>query len=85
MYTITGITGKVGGLLAHALLAEGRSVRAVVRDAGKGRAWAELGCGVALADMRYYGATATGTRSLPELSMCYRRPTSDAGDFAASH
>jgi uncharacterized protein YbjT (DUF2867 family) len=56
MYAITGITGKVGGVLAGALLAEGHSVRAVVRDAGKGRAWAELGCEVALADMEDAGA-----------------------------
>jgi uncharacterized protein YbjT (DUF2867 family) len=51
MYAITGITGKVGGSLARALLAGGHSVRAIVRDAGKARAWAQRGCEVALADM----------------------------------
>jgi len=51
MYAITGITGKVGGALARSLLADGRSVRAVVRDAAKGSAWAAQGCEVALADM----------------------------------
>lgn len=51
MYAITGITGKVGGELARTLLAEGQPVRAVVRDAKKGEAWAALGCEVALADM----------------------------------
>jgi uncharacterized protein YbjT (DUF2867 family) len=51
MYAITGITGKVGGALARALLADGQPVRAVVRDADKGRAWAERGCAVALAEM----------------------------------
>ena len=51
MYAITGITGKVGGGLARALLAEGQPVRAVVRDTAKGRAWAERGCEVALAEM----------------------------------
>jgi uncharacterized protein YbjT (DUF2867 family) len=51
MYAITGITGKVGGALAKNLLAEGQPVRAVIRDANKGRAWAELGCEVSLADM----------------------------------
>jgi uncharacterized protein YbjT (DUF2867 family) len=56
MYPITGITGKVGGVLARALLAESRYVRAVLRDAGKGRAWAELRCEVALADMEDAGA-----------------------------
>jgi NAD(P)H dehydrogenase (quinone) len=52
MYAITGITGKVGGALARALLADGQPVRAVVRDADKGRAWAERGCAVALAEMQ---------------------------------
>ena len=51
MYAITGVTGKVGGAMAHTLLANHRSVRAVVRDADKGRAWAELGCEVAIAQM----------------------------------
>lgn len=51
MYAITGITGKVGGALANALLAAGLPVRAVVRDAAKGAAWAARGCQVALADM----------------------------------
>jgi NAD(P)H dehydrogenase (quinone) len=51
MYAITGITGKVGGALAATLLAAGRPVRAVVRDASKGAAWAERGCEIALADM----------------------------------
>ena len=52
MYAITGITGKVGGAAARALLAAGPPVRAVVRDAAKGRFWSELGCEVALADMQ---------------------------------
>ena len=51
MYAITGITGKVGGALARTLLAADQSVRAVVRDAGKGRSWAEKGCELALAEM----------------------------------
>jgi NAD(P)H dehydrogenase (quinone) len=51
MYAITGITGKVGGVVAQALLQAGQPVRAVVRDAAKGQAWANRGCDVALADM----------------------------------
>jgi NAD(P)H dehydrogenase (quinone) len=51
VYAITGITGKVGGELARTLLAAGQVVRAVVRDAKKGEAWAALGCELALADM----------------------------------
>jgi uncharacterized protein YbjT (DUF2867 family) len=66
MYAITGITGKVGGTMARALLAAGQPVRAVVRDAKKGEAWAALGCEIALAEMEdtavltkaFVGATA---------------------------
>jgi NAD(P)H dehydrogenase (quinone) len=49
MYAITGITGKVGGAVARALLSAGRQVRAVVRSADKGTFWAEQGCEVAVA------------------------------------
>lgn len=51
MYAITGITGNVGGAVARTLLAQGHSVRAVVRDAAKGQVWSDLGCEVAIAEM----------------------------------
>jgi uncharacterized protein YbjT (DUF2867 family) len=51
MYAITGITGKVGGALAHELLAAGQPVRAVVRDAARAASWAERGCEIATARM----------------------------------
>ena len=58
MYAITGITGKVGGALARALLAAGQPVRAVVRDAGKASEWTALGCEVAYASMNDASALA---------------------------
>ena len=51
MFAITGITGNVGGQVAQALLAAGQPVRAIVRDAAKGDAWATRECEVALADI----------------------------------
>ena len=39
MYSITGITGQVGGAVARALLTEGANVRAVARDASKAAPW----------------------------------------------
>ena len=50
LYAITGITGKIGGVLARTLLAANQPVRAVVRDADKGAVWAAQGCEVALAE-----------------------------------
>src|ERR1700720_2945514 len=49
MYTVMGITGQIGGVVGRNLLAANQQVRAVVRDADKGRAWADRGCEVAQA------------------------------------
>lgn len=51
MYAITGITGKVGGATAKALLAASLPVRAVLRDKAKAAHWAGLGCEIAIAEM----------------------------------
>jgi NAD(P)H dehydrogenase (quinone) len=58
MFAITGITGNIGGELARILLAAGRPVRAVVRDAAKGEAWAQKGCEIAVADVNDAAALA---------------------------
>ncbi len=55
-YAITGITGKVGGAVARTLLSSGQHVRAVVRDVGKARPWADRGCELAVADIEDAGA-----------------------------
>ncbi|HTB91693.1 MAG TPA: NmrA family NAD(P)-binding protein [Candidatus Sulfotelmatobacter sp.] len=51
MFAITGITGQVGGEVARNLLAAHQTVRGVVRDVSKAKAWAERGCEVVAADM----------------------------------
>jgi uncharacterized protein YbjT (DUF2867 family) len=51
MFAVTGITGKVGAAVARSLLSADQSVRAVVRDRGRGTSWAHLGCDVAVADV----------------------------------
>jgi NAD(P)H dehydrogenase (quinone) len=51
MYAITGITGKVGGAAARALLAGNKVVRAIVRDPSKGNPCADRGCEIAIADL----------------------------------
>jgi NAD(P)H dehydrogenase (quinone) len=58
MYAVTGVTGKVGGELARTLLRAGQPVRAIVRDARKGEAWAARGCELALAEMENPSALA---------------------------
>jgi NAD(P)H dehydrogenase (quinone) len=51
MIAVTGITGKVGGQVARGLLAQGQTVRAVVRNRAKGDEWAALGCEVFVASV----------------------------------
>jgi NAD(P)H dehydrogenase (quinone) len=51
MFAVVGVTGNVGGKVARHLLAAGLGVRAIVRDAAKGSAWAQQGCEVAIADI----------------------------------
>ena len=51
MFAITGITGQVGGEVASNLLAARQTVRGVLRDVGKGKAWAERGCELVAADI----------------------------------
>lgn len=58
MYSITGITGQVGGVVARRLLEAGQRVRAVVRDGSKAGPWAELGCEVVMAEMEDAAALA---------------------------
>jgi uncharacterized protein YbjT (DUF2867 family) len=43
MFLVTGITGKVGGATATHLLAQGKEVRALVRDRAKAASWMNQG------------------------------------------
>jgi uncharacterized protein YbjT (DUF2867 family) len=51
MYTVMGITGRVGGATASALLQAGKKVRGVVRDRAKAASWAAEGVELAVADV----------------------------------
>jgi uncharacterized protein YbjT (DUF2867 family) len=62
MYTITGITGQIGGVMGRILLDAGQPVRAVVRNADKGRAWMDRGCEVALATIEDAASLAAAFR-----------------------
>jgi NAD(P)H dehydrogenase (quinone) len=51
MFTITGITGNVGGEVARNLLAANLGVRGVARNVGKCAAWAQRGCEIVGGDI----------------------------------
>jgi NAD(P)H dehydrogenase (quinone) len=56
VFAIMGITGQIGGVVARTLLAAGQPVRAIARDAAKGRAWADRGCELTLASIENVAA-----------------------------
>ncbi|HEY2534899.1 MAG TPA: NmrA family NAD(P)-binding protein [Xanthobacteraceae bacterium] len=85
MYAITGITGKVGGSVARALLNAGQSVRAVVRDREKGKAWAALGCEIAIASIEEPGALTEAFRNVDGVFLMTPPDFDPAPGFPATH
>jgi uncharacterized protein YbjT (DUF2867 family) len=51
MFVISGVTGHTGATVAAELLAQGKKLRVIVREAHKGEAWRQRGAEVALADL----------------------------------
>jgi uncharacterized protein YbjT (DUF2867 family) len=51
MFVIAGVSGHTGSVAADALLAQGKKVRVVVRDAAKGETWKARGADVAVASV----------------------------------
>ncbi|HVY98556.1 MAG TPA: NmrA family NAD(P)-binding protein [Dongiaceae bacterium] len=51
MFSVMGVTGKVGGAAAASLLQAGAVVKAIVREPGKGIHWQKRGAAVAVADL----------------------------------
>lgn len=68
MYVVAGVSGQTGAATARALLAQNLPVRVIVRDADKGRVWAEKGADVAVADL---GDAAALTVALNGASAAY--------------
>jgi uncharacterized protein YbjT (DUF2867 family) len=50
-YVVAGVSGQTGRVVAETLLAQGKSVRVIVRDAAKGQPWQAKGASVAVADL----------------------------------
>ncbi len=51
IYAIAGVTGHTGSVAAETLLAQGKQVRVIVRDAAKGAPWQAKGAEVAIASL----------------------------------
>ncbi|HSI05495.1 MAG: NmrA family NAD(P)-binding protein [Myxococcota bacterium] len=50
-FAIAGTSGRTGKIIADSLLAAGKKVRVIVRDAAKGEEWKRRGAEVAVADL----------------------------------
>jgi uncharacterized protein YbjT (DUF2867 family) len=68
MFLVTGITGNVGGAAARGLLAQGKQVRALVRDIKKAAAWADHGVEVVRGD---WNDTASISEALKDVEGAY--------------
>jgi uncharacterized protein YbjT (DUF2867 family) len=64
MYAIAGVSGNTGSVVADALLAQGKPVRVIVRDAAKGEPWRARGAEVAVADLEDTSALAAALRGV---------------------
>lgn len=51
IYAVAGVTGHTGSVAAETLLAQGKQVRVIVRDAAKGAPWQAKGAEVAIASL----------------------------------
>ena len=68
MFVITGATGHVGAVAAEALLAEGKAVRVVVRDAAKAEGLRARGAEVFVADLGDQAALGRAVRGAGSLA-----------------
>lgn len=82
MFVITGATGHTGSVAAETLLAAGKKVRAVVRDAAKAERLKALGAEVFVADLTDQAALASAVRGA-EGMFVLSPPDVTAKDFIA--
>ncbi|HUQ01228.1 MAG TPA: NmrA family NAD(P)-binding protein [Kofleriaceae bacterium] len=64
MFAITGVTGNTGNVVAETLLAAGKPVRVIVRDAAKGAPWRAKGAEVAIAALEDTAALTAAFRGV---------------------
>lgn len=84
MYVVAGVTGHTGRGVAETLLAQGASIRVIVRDAKQGEAWKQRGAEVAVAEL---GDAAGMAKALAGAKGAYLLvpPRYDVEDMLAAH
>lgn len=82
MIFVAGITGRVGGATADALLADGRGVRTLVRDRAKAGAWSDRGVEVRQGDLTDGTTLAEALGGVEAAFLMQPTPTGVGRDFA---
>lgn len=82
MFVIAGVSGNTGSIVADALLAAGKQVRVIVRDAQKGEPWKKKGAEVAVASLDDAAALSTALAGA-EAAYLLSPPDMGATDFLA--
>ena len=85
MFFVSGITGNIGGATARALLAEGKQVRALVRDPHKATAWAEQGVELRAGDLTDADALAAALEGVDGAFLMQPTPIGVTRDFPEAH
>lgn len=83
MFVVAGVTGHVGAVVATKLLAEGKKIKVLVRDAKKGEEWSKKGAEVAVGSLSNQ-AFLTGALKGAEGFFTLVPPDYTAADFYAS-
>ena len=81
MFFIAGITGRIGGAAARALLARGKQVRALVRDRKKASGWADRGVELRVGDLTDAGALAAALDGVEGAFLMQPTPMGVTRDF----
>ena len=81
MFFVAGITGNVGGATAKALLAQGKHVRALVRDLGKAASWEAVGVELHAGDLTNPDALATALNGVEGAFLMQPTPIGVTRDF----
>lgn len=67
MFVVAGVTGNTGSVVAESLLAHGKQVKVIVRDAKKGEAWRAKGAELAIGsveDPQFLAGALTGAEGV---------------------
>ncbi len=81
MFFIAGITGQIGGAAATALLAQGKQVRAIVRDRNKASEWADC-VDLRVGDLTDADALATALDGVESAFLMQPTPMGVTRDFS---